>query len=114
MEENKKVNNILNGLLILQLIIAVLSIFTGLNALGRYNLTAYLSFAIAGIALIGGITLRMKIGIGYYLTSFLGLIVIGGNLYTYFTSQRADWISVVLGFFLLMTFFNKKIKEAVL
>lgn len=115
--ENKKknINGMLTGLLVLQLIMAVLSIFTAINFLSTEKMGyAILNFITGGFLLISGITLRLYWGIGYYLTYLLGLVIVLGNIMSLLMGGGYDILSIVLGLILVSVFFNKRIKEEVI
>ena len=115
MVEKKSINGMLNGLLVLQLIMAVLTLFTGINLLSA-NLIGWAIFnlIIGGLLLVSGITLRLRWGIGYYLSSILGLIVILSQILSLVLGRSFDILSIILGLILVSVYFNKSIKEEVL
>ena len=114
-EQKKSINGMLTGLLFLQLIMAALSIFTGMGFMSADLMgPAIFNFIIGGFLLVSGVTLRLRWGIGYYLSSLLGLVVILSNVYSLVMGDEFDILSIVLGLILVTVFFNKRIKEEVL
>lgn len=105
----------LTGLLVLQVIMTVLNIVAGMKFLSADRMGYAISnFIVAGLLLISGIVLRLRMRIGYYLSSLLGLVVVLGNVVSLVMGGGFDILSLVLGLILVSVFFNKKIKEEVL
>ena len=95
------ISKMLNGIFILELLMAFLSFYSGL----------VLGYVLAVLFIISAFLLRFKISFGFYLTFLLGLFIVLANIYWFFSGYVLDYVSILLSLILISVFFNKKFKD---
>lgn len=114
-ENNGKIFWILIFFMLVQIIIALLFFFNGLDFMKKDRLAFMVLFILAAfVLLVSGVFLKMEWGIAYYSTWILGIIIFLGNVIPAALGYSFNLFIIFLSLILISLLFFKRTKEVLL